>query len=316
MPSVSSFTSIPEIDISPLYGTNSSAKTRVAHQLGTAATEVGFMYVAGTGMSDEVFDRMHEASKAFFAQSLEAKMSVFIGNSAIHRGYAPLGTEVHAEGVVTANEFYDLSWHEPEHLGNTPLSGPNPWPKVPNFASAVMDYFESVVAVGREIMRAFTLYLSEPEDTFDRISTNSISDMRLLHYPPTDGIESAHLGTDAHTDYELITLLEATGPGLEVLNGNGQWIDAPPRPGRFVVNIGDLLEIWTNGLFVATTHRVRSIADDRYSYPVFINVDYDALIEPLSKLQIPGQPSRAGVRAGDHMCSRLTQTYTYMGEFA
>nr|QQZ51919.1 isopenicillin N synthase family oxygenase [Phenylobacterium glaciei] len=71
----------------------------------------------------------------------------------------------------------------------------------------------------------------------------------------------------APTDYEFFTLLHGTAPGLEVMNGEGRWIDCPPIPGAFVVNIGDMLEAWTNGEFVATSHRVRKVGEARYSLP-------------------------------------------------
>ena len=86
-------------------------------------------------------------------------------------------------------------------------------------------------------------------------------------------IRLAH-GIGAHTDYECFTLLHATAPGLEVLNGAGEWIEAPPLPGAFIVNIGDMLELLTNGEFLATTHRVRKVREERYSFPLFFNVDY------------------------------------------
>ena len=60
------------------------------------------------------------------------------------------------------------------------------------------------------------------------------------------------MGFGSHTDYECVTLLRSTAPGLEVLNSAGQWIDAPPLPGALIINIGDMMEIWSNGEFVAT----------------------------------------------------------------
>ena len=94
------------------------------------------------------------------------------------------------------------------------------------------------------------------------------SQLRLIHYPynPTAG---EAFGIGSHTDYECLTLLSSTAPGLEVLNSAGRWIDAPPLPGALVVNIGDMMEIWTNGEFVATSHRVRPVKEERYSVPCF-----------------------------------------------
>ncbi len=76
------------------------------------------------------------------------------------------------------------------------------------------------------------------------------------------------MGIGSHTDYECLTLLYSTVPGLEVLNSAGSWIDAPPLPGALVINIGDMMEIWTNGEFVATSHRVRPVKEERFSFPL------------------------------------------------
>ena len=89
------------------------------------------------------------------------------------------------------------------------------------------------------------------------------------------------MGIGSHTDYECLTLLYSTAPGLEVLNSAGVWVDAPPLPGALVVNIGDMMEIWTNGEFVATSHRVRPVKQERFSFPLFFAVDYDTEVKPL-----------------------------------
>jgi isopenicillin N synthase-like dioxygenase len=305
------FDAVPEIDISGLSSTDPAHRAAVAHHLGEAARHVGFMYVSGSGVPDVVFDRMHGASQRFFDQSMDAKMSVYIGNSRNHRGYVPEGGEVFAGGTADKKEAYDCSRHRPDRVGVTALSGPNQWPELPGFADAVTDYYEAVFDAGRAIMRGFALYLSEPEDFFDSVLTDPPSQLRLIHYPVDDTATDSP-GIGAHTDYECITLLKATEPGLEVLNGGGQWIDVPPRPGCFVVNIGDILELWTNGLFVATTHRVRKVIYERYSYPLFFSVDYDTVVEPLPKLRAPGQPARGRLRAGDHLFAQTAQSFVYL----
>ncbi|WP_301147730.1 isopenicillin N synthase family dioxygenase [Mycobacterium simiae] len=311
MSGLTSFDTVPEIDISGLASADSSARAVVAQQLGAAAHQVGFMYVSGSGVPDEVFDCMHSASQRFFGQSMDAKMSVYIGNSTNHRGYVPQGGEVFAGGTADKKEAYDCARHRPDRAGITALSGPNQWPALPGFAEAVTEYYEAVFRAGRAIMRAFALYLSEPEDYFDRFLIDPPSQLRLIHYP-VDEAATDSPGIGAHTDYECITLLKATQPGLEVLNGAGQWIDVPPRPGCFVVNIGDMLELWTNGLFVATTHRVRKVVSERYSYPLFFNVDYDTIVAPMPKLCAPGQPTRGPLKAGDHLFAQTAQSFVYL----
>ena len=112
----------------------------------------------------------------------------------------------------------------------------------------------------------------------------------------------------------MFTLLHATSPGLEVLNGEGQWIDAPPVPGAYVVNVGDMLEILTNGAFVATSHRVRKVSAERYSFPLFFCLDHDTRIEPLPRFVSPENPARASLVAGEHLYAQTMQTFTYLKE--
>ena len=104
--------------------------------------------------------------------------------------------------------------------------------------------------------------------------TKPPSQLRLVHYPPDPGVDPNSTGIGAHTDYEVFTILHTTGPGLEVLNARGASIDAPPIDGAFVVNIGDMFEVLTNGAWVSTTHRVRKVSRERYSFPFFFNFDY------------------------------------------
>lgn len=96
------------------------------------------------------------------------------------------------------------------------------------------------------------------------------------------------------------------------MNQEGEWIDAPPLPGCLVVNIGDLLETWTNGYFVATSHRVRKVAEERWSFPLFVNVDYDTVVEPLEQFRQAGVPLRPRILAGEHLYAQTIQVFAYL----
>ena len=121
------------------------------------------------------------------------------------------------------------------------------------------------------------------------------------------------MGIGAHTDYECLTLLHTTAPGLEVKNASGDWVAAPPLPGAFVVNIGDLLEIWSNGSFASTWHRVRPVSEARYSFPLFFTVDYDTVVEPFSHLCPDGARYEALV-SGEHLLAQTMQSFRYLEE--
>ena len=158
-------------------------------------------------------------------------------------------------------------------LAGTPLIGANEWPDLPDFRARVLAYYDAVFALGHRLFDAFALALGLPEGYFKPMVTCPPAKLRLIHYPFDASVEDVP-GIGAHTDYECFTLLLADQPGLEVLNEESVWIDAPPVKNAageeaFVINIGDMLEVLSAGTFVATAHRVRKVPQERYSFPLF-----------------------------------------------
>jgi isopenicillin N synthase-like dioxygenase len=315
MTGMTPFTSVPIVDISGLRSPEPAERARVAAEIGKAAREVGFLYISGSGIDELRFDRMLAATKEFFALPVEEKMRSYIGLSRCHRGFVPVGEEGVENGMPDLKEAFDtaldLPADDPDYLAGNPMLGPNTWPDLPGFAEAVTDYYEAVLEVGHLLLRAFAVALGEDPDVFSRHATKTPSQLRLVHYPYNPDAQDG-LGIGAHTDYECFTLLKPTAPGLEVLNGAGEWIDVPPVPGTFVVNIGDLLELWTNGAFVATSHRVRRVVEERYSFPLFFNVDYDTEVRPLPQFTAPEATQRPALKAGEHLFAQTSQTFAYL----
>jgi isopenicillin N synthase-like dioxygenase len=310
----SGFERLPIVDVSGLRG-EPAARARTAAALGTAAREAGFMYLCGHGIPEALFTGLRNASEAFFALPLARKMQTYIGHSRNHRGYVPEGEEVFYGGSIDRKEAFDLSMDlppdDPDFLAGNPLLGPNQWPDVPGFRAAVSAYYDAVFDLGRLLMRGFALALGESAEYFDPMITKPPSQLRLIHYPWQPDAQDAP-GIGAHTDYECFTLLHATAPGLEVLNGEGRWIEAPPVPGAFIVNTGDMLELLSNGMFVATSHRVRRVREERYSFPLFFNLDFHTRIAPLSRFVTAGAEVRAPVIAGEHLHAQNCQSFSYL----
>ncbi|MBW8754933.1 MAG: isopenicillin N synthase family oxygenase [Sphingomonadales bacterium] len=302
---------IPVIDIAPLGGADPVAEAAAVEELRRAAGEVGFLHVTGHGIAPAVTERLHAAAQTFFALPGEAKMASYIGNSSNHRGYVPEGEEVFAAGKRDCKEAFDLALDlaadkvPPGH----PMLGPNQWPDVPGFREDVMAYYAAAFAVGRRLLRGFAQALRRPADSFDHLVEMPPSQLRLVHYPLSPEAEDAP-GIGAHTDYECFTLLLSTGPGLEVMNAVGEWIDVPPVPGALTVNIGDMMEFWSGGAFVATSHRVRKVAEERYSFPLFFALDYDVELMPLGqpRNEKMGEP----IRTGEHLYAQTVQTFRYL----
>ena len=319
---LSAFTEIPVVDASGLFGTEQE-QLAVAAELGKAAREVGFLYVTGSGVSQELFDGLLAAAEAFFALPLEEKMKVYIGNSSNHRGYVPTGEEgdygdpgdEHKKKKPDLKEAFDLSLDlpgdDPDYLAGNPMVGPNQWPDIPGMKETVNRYYDAALAFGKVLLRGFALALDEPADRFDHLVTKAPSQLRMVHYP-FDAEATDVLGIGAHTDFEVFTLLKPTKPGLEVINGAGDWIDAPPMDDAFVVNIGDMLEIWSNGAFISTTHRVRKVAEERYSFPLFFNVDYDVLVSPLEQFKRTDGTNKVSLKAGEHLYAQTIHAFGYL----
>ena len=165
------------------------------------------------------------------------------------------------------------------------------------------------------MLGAFALALGLDESFFAPWLDVTMTTLGPLHYPPQRGrISEAQLGAGAHTDYGCLTLLhQDSSGGLQVRRRDGLWIDAPPIPGSFVVNIGDMMERWTNGVFCSTPHRVINISGgDRYSLPFFFDPDFYAPVECLPTCLGPGEVAKfKPTTAGQHLLEKIEESFSY-----
>jgi isopenicillin N synthase-like dioxygenase len=309
------FLQLPVVDIADLRSPDPARRRAAAAALGAAAREAGFLYVTGHGVPAAVVDRLTLRARAYFAQPLAAKMRDYIGSSANHSGYVPPGEEQYQGAKPDLKEAYDVGFdlHDPGR--RRPMLGPNRWSDFAGFREDVNAYYQAVFELSQRLFRGFALALDVPEDAFTCNVTAPPSQLRLIHYLPPVAAEANddRPGIGAHTDYECFTILLPTADGLEVLNGAGQWIDAPVIPGTFVINIGDMLEVLSNGQFVATLHRVRRVHEERYSFPLFCACDYDTVIAPMAQLCPPGTAgSYEPLVCGDHLYAQTMQTFAYL----
>jgi isopenicillin N synthase-like dioxygenase len=287
-PPVSPPLALPVIDISRFRGPDRDA---FLAELRYAAHEVGFFYVTGHGVPEELRQGVLEAAKAFFALPDAARLEIENVNSPQFRGYTRTGTE-HTGGTPDWREQIDIGPERAElELGpDSPsylrLIGPNQWPTaLPSLRTTVLAWQDEALRVSREVLRALAAALGQDEDYFDGwFDAEAAVSVKIVHYPgrPKPEVEQ---GVGAHKDYGYLALLQQDEVGgLQVRGPDGEWIDAVPLPDAFVFNIGEMLEIATRGYLKATDHRVVSPVGgvDRYSIPFFLGPRLDAVVEPLT----------------------------------
>lgn len=200
---------------------------------------------------------------------------------------------------------------DPEQQANTKpgVSYPkkNQWPANNlEFRKAMYSYYGRVYAFSKKLLHIFALALDLPEEYFDEMCTFPMTAIRALQYPPQEVAGGQDVGIGAHTDYCWFTLVcQDEVPALQVLNDNGVWIDAPPTPRTFVVNIGDFLMQATNGAFQSTVHRVVNLTGQRrLSMPFFFSPNEDAVIRVLPEYKKEGDDEN-GIAVGQYFRNRL-----------
>lgn len=314
---------LPLIDIAPLYGTDSAAWRDVATQIDAACRDWGFFYITGHGIPPERIDALLAAAKAFFALPEAEKLKIDITRTAHHRGYGAIATEqLDPTQPSDLKETFDMGFHmaadHPEVLAGKPLRGPNRHPDLPGWAPLMEQHYADMQALAQTLLRAIALALGIERDFFDARFAEPISVFRMIHYPPRHTARSADQpGAGAHTDYGCVTLLyQDDAGGLQVRNVNGEWVDAPPIPGSFVVNIGDMMARWSNDRYTSTPHRVISpLGVHRYSMPFFAEPHPDTEISCLPNCSSADNPPKyPPVTSAEYLLSRFADTYAYRRE--
>lgn len=280
---------LPILDISLLNGSPDDQQ-RFRDELLKATHEVGFFYLVGHGIPDEDFDGMIDLAKRFFALPEADKLEIENTYSPHFRGYTRIGGEL-TQGQTDWREQIDIGAERPAIAADAipegedfwRLEGPNLWPTaLPELRPATQAWMDRLSEISLRLLAAWAQALGSPADIFEpAFAQNPSSLLKIVRYP---GADDQSQGVGAHKDLGVLTLLyvEEGKDGLQV-EKDGQWIDAPPIPRAFVVNIGELLESATDGYLKATLHRVESPAGgtDRISIPFFYAPALDAVIPSL-----------------------------------
>lgn len=299
--------SLPCIDISKLRGSEQDRQELAAH-LRDVLHRYGFFYLQGHGVDPKLCEATLSISKQFFALPEEQKLAIEMMRSSHFRGYCRAGMEL-TGGKPDWREQVDFD-REEEALPvdeSTPAwhrtIGPNQWPDaLPEMRSTILAYQSAVTCVGIEVLRAIALALGQPEDAFAPMyKSGPRQHLKIVRYQGRQEGTSKQ-GVGAHKDGGLVTiLLQDVLAGLQVQLEDGSWVDAPPRPGTFVVNTGELLELATNGFVHADVHCATSPAPgtERFSIPFFLGASHEGSI-PLIELPPELRAVERGVSSDPH----------------
>ncbi len=311
---------IPVIDFSPMLSSRAEDRRRIAGELRQACTEVGFFYLANHGFSKAVIRRAYEAMQRFFALPRDEKMKIHYMTTGNHRGYVAHG-DIKADHELRGGDMHeavelaqDLPADDPDYLKGIKFYGPNAWPDAPaDFRWALGTYFDAQLEFGRTMLRAFALALDLPETYFDPLYTKPMSRLRACYYPPqSPDWDVRKIGIGAHRDYEIFTTVwQSQQAGLQVKAVKGDWIEVSPIEDTFVINIGNLMQRWTNDKFLSRPHRVVNLTQEhRYSIVQFFGVNYDAAMDAFPTCKSDAEPAKYPViSCGKNTEDQVAKTY-------
>jgi isopenicillin N synthase-like dioxygenase len=281
---------LPTLDLRRFHGP-ASERSRFLEELRQAARNVGFFYLVGHGIDDGLIQEVLKVSRRFFALPEQDKLDIEMVNSPHFRGYNRAGYE-QTRGKPDWREQVDIGpeRHALPFDREAPpwdrLQGPNQWPAAfPEFRRTLLAYQDESTTLATTALRAFAAALEQSEDVFAPVYTPAPNPLiKIIRYPGRASGESDQ-GVGAHKDSGFVTLLlQEKQAGLQVQADDGGWIDAPPVAGSFVVNIGEILEMASNGYLRANVHRVVSPPQgaDRLSVALFLGARHNATVPLLS----------------------------------
>ena len=307
---------IPVIDVSgAINRTNLEGVSKAIYQ---AATDHGFFYISGHGISPALCEQAFLISKEFFELSPEDKQTVSVNTN--QRGWMAKGmSQLPGAKTHDLKEVffwgYETNSDDPDILAGKPLVAVNQWPiqTFPDLKGSLLPYYDAVRTVAGHLMAAIAVSLGQDAGFFENVYKKPLARGQLVFYPPSTQMDEheERFGVASHTDFGVLTLLlQDNSGGLQVQSKSGEWIEAPPISGTLVCNIGDLLARWSNNRFASTLHRVvNRTKNARYSIPVFFDPHTDAVIDPVDLGVLKENALYEPVTVGQHISSRNKQSF-------
>ena len=319
---------IPVVDLSGTQDADPEAQKKAAWDIHKACRETGFFYIAGHGLPRTLIEDQFSWAKRFFDLPMDEKLAIDLKKSKSAAGYAPIARQAldsqDAKAKASPPDLKESFYFAEELPDDHPFAaagmrgfGNNQWPgSLPGFKAQMLAYQAALRKVGDHVLSLIAISIDLPQDYFRPFYDTPMPNTRLIRYPPQpDDALFNQLGAGAHTDWGGVTLLAQDNlGGLEVTNVAGEWLSATPIPDTLVVNLGDLMARWTNGLYKSTMHRVRNnrANKDRYSVPFFYSPRPTAVVECLPTCTSPGHPPKfAPCTVREHMDEMFRRSYGF-----
>ena len=331
---MSSVYSVPIIDVAPFLANDPIGTKEIIRQVTRALEHIGFLVLTGHGIDPELQDHTLQVAQAFFDLPEEEKLR-YHNVPGTFMGYNPLAAErvAYSHGIETAPDLkanFTVGQPLPDERDPYYISPsgrqmfqPNVWPARPvEFRSTLTAYYGAAERLAETLMELFALALELPRGYFADKIDKAVGFLRVLDYPalPTPPHPN-QFRIGPHSDYGSLTLVTADGPGLQVRTATGTWEDVPYVPGGIQVNIGDMMERWTNDQWVSTHHRVlvperpEARQQRRQAIAFFLMANYDAVIEPVATtVSTTHPPKYEPIPAGEEMMAKISRQYSREGE--
>jgi isopenicillin N synthase-like dioxygenase len=311
---------VPVIDLAGLR--DGSRLDEIGQGIYAACTTLGFFYIANHGLDEALIDRVFAESPSFFALPMEDKRRCYA--PVAHRGYISLGNTQYPGRKADLKEGFDmgpdLGLDDSDVAAGVPLYGPNAWPDgLPAFRSAMERLYEGKLELAQALTHGFAAALGMPTSYFDAWWHRHCTTLRVMHYPEpsADTADRFGLGAHAHADYGFFTVLaQDPGGGLEIQAADGEWVSAPYIEGTLIVNTGDLMQRWSNDVFRSNLHRVvNRLGRERYSIPMFVNLNHATPVECLPTCTSPSNPPHhPPTTSGENLASKMRKNQGYRTE--
>lgn len=323
---------VPTIDISPWFTDDPDAQAAVVAAVDAACRSIGFMQIVGHGISSETIEGLGNAIDTFFGLPSETKAVLRAPRPSINRGYSPPAAErlSYSLGIDSPADMFEafnigasvddfVAADSTDVELDPEIYATNIWPAAddaPGFEANASAWFAEAGKLARTITSIFARALDLDDGFFEPYADHSIDVLRMVNYALPEGVQLQpdQLGMGAHTDFGIVTILWADAvPGLEILDDDGAWHSVLPIPGAILVNLGDMLEQWTNDRYTSTMHRVVPPTDAdgksvrRRSAAFFHDGNADALISTLdSCLDTDGASAYPDVTVAEHLTQKLS----------